>query len=162
MSAEEKKRLIDNLTEAHLALRKILDEVDPEMPVYHDTSWRVRDIVGHIATWNWETSKSLRAYQAGSEYLIPNLDEEEVEFNESAVLEQQKLSIQQILEEFETAYDEFKKAIQETPDDQFPGNMLYPWGDERGSITQLVEYMIEHAVEHQDEMTKAAQGVQGE
>ena len=157
MSAEEKKRLIDSLTEAHLALRKMLDEIDLEMPVYGDTGWRVRDILGHVATWDREVAKSLRAYQAGIEYLTPNLDEEEVEFNEKAVQEQKKLSSEQLLNEFEQAYEEFRAAIQEMPDDHFPGDLLYPWGDERGDIVTLAEYMIEHAVGHRDEIAKAAQ-----
>ena len=158
MSTQEKKRLIDSLTEAHLALRGALDEVDLEMPVYEDTGWRVRDILGHVATWDLETAKSLRAFQAGEEYLTPNLDEEEVDFNERAVLEQQKLSTQEILREFELAYDEFKSAIQNIPDDRFPGDLLYPWGDERGDIATMVDYMIEHAIEHRDEIIKAVQG----
>jgi uncharacterized damage-inducible protein DinB len=157
MSAKEKKHLLESLTEAHLSTRVVLDEVDLEMQVYQEEGWRVRDIVGHIATWDREIAKSLRAYQAGSEYLTPDLDEEEVEFNERAVLEQQKLSTQQILNEFETAYDEFKKALQEIPDDRFPGELLYPWGDERGDIATLVDYMVEHAIEHRDEIKKAMQ-----
>ena len=158
MSAEEKKRLIEYLTKTHLALRKLLDEVDLEMPVYKDSGWRARDILGHVATWDREVAKSLRAYQAGLEYLTPDLDEEEVEFNEKAVLEQKKLSTQQILNEFEMAYDEFKEAIQNIPDDRFPGELLYPWGDERGDIATLVDYMIEHAIEHRNEIAKAMQG----
>ena len=157
MSDKEKKHLLDSLTETHLSIHQTLAEVDLEMPVYKDTGWRVRDIVGHIATWDRETSKSLRAYLIRSEYLTPDLDEDEVDFNEQAVLEQKKLSNQQILNEFEQAYDEFRKAIQDMPTDSFPGDMLYPWGDERGTIAQLVEYMIEHAAEHQDEIVKAIQ-----
>ncbi|MBC8506544.1 MAG: maleylpyruvate isomerase N-terminal domain-containing protein [Anaerolineales bacterium] len=157
MSAEEKKRLIKLLAKAHIATRATLDEVDLEMPVFTDSGWRIRDIIGHIATWDQETAKSLRAYQEGSEYSIPDLDEEETEYNERAVVEQKKLSTQQILAEWEQAHGELKKAVQEIPEDQFPGDMLYPWGDERGSIATLVEYMIEHAVEHQDEIIKALQ-----
>ena len=155
MSATEKKYLLDRLDEAHLAVRAILDDVNLEMSVYGDTGWRVRDIVGHIATWEREVANSLRAYQAGSEYLIPDLDEGE--YNERAVLEQKKLPSQQVQKEFEQAYNEFRKAIQEMSDDRFPGDMVYPWGDERGSIVRLVEDMIEHAVEHKDEIIKAAQ-----
>jgi len=157
MSTKEKKYLLDILAEAHLAVRAILDDVDLEMPVYGDTGWRIRDIVGHIATWEREVAKSLRNYQLGSEYLIPDLDKGEVEYNERAVLEQRKLSPQQILKEFEQAYNDFRKAIQELSDDRFPGDMLYRWAHERGSIAKLVEYMIEHTVEHKDEIIKAMQ-----
>ena len=153
----DKKRLLDGLAEAHFAVNALLENADLEMPVHEESGWRVRDIVGHIATWDREVAISLRAYQTGSEYLIPDLDEEEVAYNEKAVLEQKKLSSQQLLDEFEQAYHEFRKAIQEMPDDRFPGDLLYPWGEERGSIARLVEYMIEHAVEHKEEIIKATQ-----
>ena len=157
MSATEKKRLLDALTKSHLAVRRKLDDIDFELIVYAETGWRVRDIVGHIATWDREVAKSLRAYMAGFEYLTPDLDEEENQFNEAAVREQQKLTSQQILEEFEKAYDELWVAIADIPSDHFPGELRYPWGDERDSIAQLVEYMIEHAVEHQEEILKTIQ-----
>lgn len=157
MSSEEKDHLIDQLTETHLATRQILDKIDLELVVYKDTGWRVRDILGHMATWDQEVAKSLRDYQAGIEYLIPDLDDEEVEYNQRAVDAQQALSNQQILAEWEQAHNELKKAVEEMPIDRFPGEMLYPWGEERGSIATLVEYMIEHDVEHRDEIVKAAQ-----
>jgi hypothetical protein len=161
MSAKEKKYLLDKLTETHLATRAILENVDLEMPVYKDTGWRVRDIVGHIATWDQEVTKSLQAYHAGSEYIIPGMDGDETDYNEKAVLDRQKLSTQQILNEFEHAHNELKKAVEEMPTERFPGDLVYPWGNERGTITRLVEYMIEHAIEHQGEIKNAMQESQG-
>ena len=155
MSAKEKKRLIDSLTEAHLSLRTELDGVDLEMPAYKDDSWRIRDIVGHIATWERVVAKALRAYLAGSEYLVPNPETYEDKYNEDEVLEQKKLSTQQILNEFGLAHDEFKNALQETPVDRFPGDLLYPWGEDRGDIATMIEEMIEHVYEHRDEILKA-------
>jgi hypothetical protein len=155
MPANVKNRLLDRLSEAHHAVEATLDNVHLETPVHNDTGWRVRDILGHIATWDREAARSLRAYRAGSEYIIPDFDEDE--YNHRAVSEQRKLSVGQILEEFEGAYNELRTAIQEMPDDRFPGDLLYPWGDERGDIATLVEYMIEHADEHNDEIKQAAQ-----
>jgi hypothetical protein len=43
------------------------------------------------------------------------------------------------------------------PIDLLPGDMLYPWGSERGSISKLIEYMVEHAIEHRGEILKAKQ-----
>jgi len=155
MSAKDKQNLLDKLDETHLATQATLNEVDLEKLVFSDSGWRIRDIVGHIATWDQEVAKSLRTYQEGSEYLIPNLDEEEVDYNQRAVEKQQELSNQQILAEWEQAFAELRKAVQDMPVDRFPGDMLYPWGDERGSIATLVEFIIEHAIEHQEEIIKA-------
>ncbi len=154
MSIKDKEYLLNILAETHLAIRETLDKVDLEMPVHAESNWRVREIIGHIATWDQEVAKSLRAYQAGSAYQISDLDEEETEYNEKAVLEQQKLSTQQIVAEWEQAYGEFRNAVQEMPTERFPGDMQYPW-DERGPISKLVEEMVEHAVEHRDEIVSA-------
>ena len=153
MSDGDKEYLLEKLTEAHSAIRAILEGVDLEMRVYTDTDWRIRDILGHITTWDREVTKALRAFLAGTEYVIPDLDEDE--FNQQSVMEQRQLSTKQIQVEWEQARDDFKEAIREVPSDQFPGDLVYPWGDERGSITQLIEYMIEHDEEHRDEIVKA-------
>jgi hypothetical protein len=153
MSVGDKEYLLEKLTKAHSATRAILEGVDLEMRVYTDTDWQIRDILGHIATWDREVTKSLRAFLAGTEYVIPDLDEDE--FNQQSVSEQRVLSTQQIKVEWEQAREDFKEAIREIPSDQFQGDMLYPWGDERGSITQLIEYMIEHDDEHRDEIVRA-------
>jgi hypothetical protein len=153
MSVGDKEYLLEKLTEAHSATRAILEGVDLEMRVYRDTDWRIRDILGHITTWDREVTKSLRAFLAGTEYVIPDLDEDE--FNQTSVLEQRVLSTQQIQVEWEQARDDFEEAVRELPSGQFRGDMLYPWGDERGSIAQLIEYMIEHDDEHRDEIVRA-------
>jgi len=155
MNVGEKKYLLEKLTEAHSAIRAILKGVDLEIRVYTDTGWRIRDILGHIATWDRQVAKSLRAFLAGTEYALPDLDGDETKFNEQAVLEQRELSTQQIFVEWEQARDDFKEAIREISPDKFPGDLLYPWGDERGSIAHLVKYMIDHDDEHRDEIVKA-------
>ena len=160
MTDKDKSYLIDLLTETHSNLRELVAAVDPEMPVYADgdegASWRIRDILGHIATWDLEAARSLRAYRAGGVYLTPDFDEhEENDFNQRAIAEQRKLTTRELLAEWEREREEFKEAVQDIPDDQFHGDLLYPWGDERGTISYLVDYMVEHAVEHRDEIAKA-------
>lgn len=158
MSENNKKHLLEILAEIHLATQATLKEVDLETPVYTESGWRIREIIGHIATWNQQVAISINTYREGSEYVILDLDETETDYNEKAVVAQQNLSTQQILAEWEQAYDEFKNAVQGMPADRFPGDMMFPWGDERGSIAKLVEYMVDHEVEHRDEIIKALQG----
>jgi len=158
MNSGDKNYLLDRLAETHSAIQSILEGVDLELRVYSDTDWRIRDILGHIATWDREVTKSLRAFLTEIEYFIPDLGEDETDFNAKAVFEQRELSTQQIVAEWEQARVDFIAALSDIPTDMFPGDLLYPWGDERGGIAQLVEYMIEHDVEHRDEIVKAVQG----
>jgi hypothetical protein len=160
MSLEDKQRLLELLTQTHSATRATLEGIDLEMPVYPDSGWRIRDIIGHIATWDRQVAKSLRAFRVGNEYAIPDLDE--TAFNEQDVLRQQELTTQQVFEEWEQAREDLKEAVKGIPLDQFPGDLLYPWGDERGTIAHLVEMMAEHDVEHRDEIVKAIQSSLGD
>ena len=148
MGLEEKTRLLKLLTETHSAIPRTVAGVDPELPVYPDSGWRIRDIVGHIATWDREVAKSLRAFRVGQEYVLP--DHDEAAFNEQDILSQQELTSQQIFQEWELARKDFKEAIEKIPSEMFPGYLLYPWGDERGT-------MARHDVEHRDEIVKAIQ-----
>ncbi|MFQ5419809.1 MAG: DinB family protein [Anaerolineae bacterium] len=151
----DKKYLLDLLTKTHATAQTALAGIDLEMPVYTDTGWRIRDIIGHIATWDRQAAMSIRAFRDGTEYAIPDLDEDA--FNQQAVMAQRALTAQQVTVEWEEARAAFKKAVREIPDTQFPGDLLYPWGDERGALAQLVEFMCEHDVEHQEEIVKAIQ-----
>jgi hypothetical protein len=157
MNSGDKDYLLDRLAESHSTLQTLLEGINLELLVYSESDWRIRDILGHIATWDREVTKSLRAFLAEIEYVIPGLYGDETEFNEQAVIEQRELSTQQIIAEWEQAREDFKAAINEIPTERFPGDLLYPWGDERGSIAQLVEYMIEHDEEHRDEIVKAVE-----
>ena len=154
MNVGDKSYLVERLIETHSAIRGILKGIDLEMRVYTDPDWRIRDILGHITTWDREVIKSLRAFLAGTEYVIPGLDEYETDFNQQAVLGQRELSTQQIYTEWEQSRADFKDALSEIPLNQFPGDLLFPWGNERGSIAQLIEYMIDHDEEHRDEILK--------
>ncbi len=157
MKSSIKDGLLDRLAESHYAIQNTLERVDLELRVYSDADWRIRDILGHLATWDREVAKSLSTFLVGSEYAIPIMEGDETDFNEQAVLEQRELSTQQILEEWKGAREDFEAAISDVSADRFPGDLLYPWGDERGSIPQLVEYMIEHDEEHRNEIMKVLQ-----
>jgi len=157
MTVEENKRLIDLLSESQSVTLAALEGVDPEMRIYAESDWTIRDIIGHLATWDRQVTKSLRAYQEGSEYAIPDMGEGEDDFNQQAVKQQRALTAQQVFAEWDQARVNFKAAVQEIPLEQFPGDLLYPWGDEHGSIPKLVMYMVEHDAEHREEIVKAIQ-----
>jgi len=157
MTLEEKKHLIDLLSESQSVTLAALQGIDAEMLIYAQSDWTIRDIIGHLATWDRQVTKSLRAYQEGTEYSIPDLDEDEADFNQQAVMEQRKLIAQQIIADWDQARADFQTAVQEIPLELFPGDLLYPWGDERGDIAKLVKYMVEHDTEHRDEIVKATE-----
>jgi hypothetical protein len=153
MTASDRERLIDLLSATHSKTYATLKGIDLEMQVYEDGGWRIRDILGHIATWDRQVSLSLRAFSGGTEYAIPEFDEDA--FNNEDVRRQNSLTSQQIFEEWESAREVFKDAVREIPQDHFPGDLLYPWGDERGTVVKIVEEMCDHDEEHYSEIVRA-------
>jgi len=155
MSNKGKEGLLKSLAESHLETQKSIEGIDLEATVYTEGDWRVRDLLGHCATWERESTKSIRAYLRGSEYSIPDLDEEEHGFNEREVEKQRKLSDEDLIKEWESAREEIKAVVKEISEDKFAGELLYPWGGEYGSVSQLVDFMVEHDEEHREEILKA-------
>ena len=62
------EQLAKQLQLSHEETRELIDGVDAEMIVYEDSGWRIRDLIGHIAAWDIQVSKSIEAFQAGKEY----------------------------------------------------------------------------------------------
>jgi hypothetical protein len=150
----DKNVLLSRLTETHSALQTIIAGIDLNQRAYTDSDWRVRDIIGHIATWDREVTKSIRAFLRDDEYVIPEMDGDETDFNAEAVIEQRGLSNQQIVADWKQARQDFIAAIDDVPAEKLSENLLYPWGDERGSVSRMIEYMIEHDEEHRNEILK--------
>lgn len=157
MTAEEKTDLLALMTDTHKTTQKMLEGADLELVVYQDSGWRIRDIIGHIATWEHVSAKSIFAFVDGDEYFIPDLGDE-VDFNQKEVTRQGNLSTAQVLDEWEQRHKEFKDAVSRVPEDKFPGDMLYPWGDEHGNVAKLVKYMCDHDIEHREEIKQVIQG----
>jgi hypothetical protein len=151
---DEKKLLLSLLAESFVAIQKTLEGVDLEKRVYPDSDWRIRDVIGHLATWDRQVVKSLEAYRLGQEYALPDFDE--TEFNEREVLRHRALTATQVLEEWEQAREAFKQAVEEMPPDLFSGDLRYPWGD-RGSIAHMVKDMTQHDAEHRAEILQAGE-----
>ena len=155
MDEFDKTSMIERLAQSYSSISGLLEGGDLDIVVYNDADWRIRDIIGHISTWDRQVTKSLIAFNTGSEYSIPEFDEDA--FNQQQVDEARELTSQQVVTEFEEARKEFIGAVEAIPLDRFPGDVLFPWGDERGSISRLVRYMLEHDDEHRVEIKKALQ-----
>ena len=153
MDESEKIELVNRLRDSHSDLQSVLDHTHLKTLVHTDSGWTVRDILGHIASWDRQAALSLTAYKNGSEYSIPDLDE--TSFNQREVTKARILSEAALLEEWEKARDVLVESVMGIPPELFPGDLLYPWGNERGTVALLVDYMIEHDVEHRAEIAAA-------
>ncbi len=61
MSIKQKQIIINRLGESHVKLEGILDALDLDMVIHPETDWRIRDILGHIATWDRVLIRSIKS-----------------------------------------------------------------------------------------------------
>src|SRR5437870_5790652 len=66
-----KRRLVDQLDQSRQRLLDAVKATSPEQMI--NESWTLRDVLGHIAIWELEAVRSLRAYNNGQEYQISSL-----------------------------------------------------------------------------------------
>jgi hypothetical protein len=154
MSIEEISNLSASLAESHASTQKLLDKIDLELQIYSDPVWKARDVIWHIAVWDRQVTQSIKAFQNGGKYSIPDHDENK--FNAITVKEGRELPVEQVLKGSNQARQEFQRVVERFSPDQLDAELLYPWGDESGDIVQLVNYMLEHDEEHRQEIAAAS------
>jgi hypothetical protein len=154
MNIDDKKKMLEKLNKAHSDIKEVISEENMSFIVFAESEWRIRDLLGHIATWDQEVIKSLKAFLKGESYLIVDLDDDESDFNGLAVQEQRKLSDSELLNEWNSTQDDLALLLDEIPLDKFSVDFEYPWGDENGSVQVLIGYMIDHKCGHLEEILK--------
>ncbi len=155
MNIEHKENILKRLSDSHTELEQTLEGLDLELVIHPDTGWSIRDILGHIATWDRVLIHTIQTFLEGSEYVIPGMVGDETDYNAQKVEEQRKLSSSVLLKEWNQAREDFRTIVQQIPTDKFFDELAFPWGDERGSLPLMIEYMIEHNGEHQAEILQA-------
>jgi hypothetical protein len=155
MVLKQKEDIIQRLADTHAALEKTIEGLDLERVIHNETQWRIRDILGHIATWDRVLIQAIETFLEGSEYVIPGMVGDETDYNEEKVEEQRLVPTEEILKEWNQAREDFMNTVRKIPADRLNDELAFPWGDERGSLALMIEYMIEHDGEHQEEILDA-------
>ncbi len=137
-------RIVQLLDRTRAETRRQLSTLEPELVVHQDERrWRVRDVLGHLAVWNWEAARSLRAYCEGGQYHCIAAESQYDEYNGPAAEERRKWPLEQVWSEYEAAHDELRRIIEQMPDEKWDGPMLYPW-NLQGTPGRLIEIMMTH------------------
>ena len=125
MSRQERDRLIEQLAAARSETLDVLKDADLNVIAHPGSRWQVRDVLGHIAAWDYEAAESLRAYMAGREHYI---EADMQTFNEWAYHQRKSLSNEDIVADLESAHEAFKSALLDVPPDKLGGRMAFAWG----------------------------------
>lgn len=103
--------------------------------------WTVKDVLAHLAAWQGETRLSVLRAEAG-EQVGPIISGSVDEWNAARVSERRRLPLVDVMQEFNSVYDELMAALARWPEDTIP---LGPAGwDETARLWWLTEHDREH------------------
>jgi hypothetical protein len=135
-----------------------LAPVDPNLVVYEDSGWTVKDNLAHVVVWEAEMVKSLEAYAQGGTYLIPDYPGDDA-FNAAAYAQHKDDTLAQVYADWAARRQRTHALIDAMTDTQLGGELTYEW-DERGTVAGRIEWSHQHLRQHMEHIL-AAWGAQG-
>ncbi len=141
-----KAELLRCLSETHAASLELLRDLDPELVVYEESGWRVKDIVAHVTTWDAETVRSFHAHRRGGDYSIEAYDNAD-SFNGFVARVRQFEPMDTILADWESVRRWMDIIFNAMSEAEYDDEMTSPSG-ERGIARELIEEICTHEAEH--------------
>ncbi len=153
---ETRRAMVNLLEDTRRDTRALLSSLDPDRVIHTDErGWRVRDIVGHLAVWNEEAARSLKACVQGGEFHCIASEAQYDEYNGPAAEERRTWKMEQVWAEYEAGHDQLRDIVGSMPAGKWGTEMLYPW-NERGTPERLILVMMNHERVDHCELVKAA------
>ncbi len=151
----EAAHLVEGLRAARVAMRQVLVGIDPDREIY--PGWHVRHLLAHLSGWDEVAITAIDALGRGESYAIARyqgLDD----FNRRSVEARRESSAAAIAEEWERLRQTLEQRLVTLPPELLERPMVLPWGGP-GSVASLVTILIDHEVEHSEEIHRLWAGV---
>jgi uncharacterized damage-inducible protein DinB len=146
---DEKTRLLQDLDDARIRMRAIVEKLGETREVYN--GWTIRHVLAHLAGWDDAVTESLNAHINGAEPPVPAYRGIDA-YNNLSVDTRKDLNFEQTRKECEYARDQLKAVLTGISDEKFNARMIYPWGPQEGTVTELIEVIIHHERGHAEEI----------
>ncbi|MBN9493018.1 maleylpyruvate isomerase N-terminal domain-containing protein [bacterium] len=116
--------------------------------------WSLKDIVGHVATWEAEVLKALRELREGQRPELLDFDEAKInEWNEDRRQRKAELGFQSVYEQLKGGHQRLVDEIDLASDEDI--------ATEGSVYNVLVQSTIDHTVEHWHEIAAKLAGMEG-
>lgn len=149
----QKERLINLLASERFKTMQALREVNDFTLIYQEGGWRIKDILGHIATWEREALATLQAFNAQDTYSL-GLDIEQ--YNQQQFEQRKGYFPAQIRMDWGMVRRDLQFVINQVPAERFFDVIDFPW-NEKGTISQMIDILVKHEAEHLAEILAVLQ-----
>jgi len=108
--------------------------------------WTIKDVLGHLTSWEEALLKPLRSYADGGPF-DGQVIEEYLTWNDEQAAHKKGLSLDTILDELTSVREKLIAMATRLSDRQYEQQVTFPWG-ERGTVDKALHGLSLHEREH--------------
>ena len=128
-------------------VRAILGLSEEEMTqIQVEGVWTIKDVLGHIASWEEICLEPLRRYADGAPFKVETILDY-LSVNEGLVARKRETPLDSILDELDAIREELAATVGKLSVEQWEQKVIFPWGDE-GPVAEMLDELYEHEWEH--------------
>jgi len=137
-------KLAESRRDLHRATQGLSEEEMTQVQV--EGVWTIKDVLGHIVTWEEICLEPLRRYADGDPFKI-EATMDYLALNEELAARKQDIPLDAILDELDAIRQELVATASKLSVEQWEQEVLFPWGDE-GPVAEMLDELYQHELEH--------------
>jgi uncharacterized damage-inducible protein DinB len=137
-------KLAESRQTLHQAIEGLSEEEMTQVQV--EGVWTVKDVLGHIASWEETCLEPLQRYADGSPFEVQVI-EDYMAWNDEQAARKRDVPLDAILDELATIRQGLVKAASRLSAGQWKQRVPFSWGG-RGTIVEVLDVFYQHELEH--------------
>jgi uncharacterized damage-inducible protein DinB len=137
-------KLAESRRDLHRATQGLSEEEMTQVQV--EGVWTIKDVLGHIASWEEICLDPLRRYADDGPYRVEAIKDYLI-LNEELAARKRDIPLDVILDELDAIRQELVATVSELSAEQWQERVLFPWGDE-GAVAEMLDELYQHELEH--------------
>ena len=137
-------KLAESRRDLHRATQGLSEEEMTQVQV--EGVWTIKDVLGHIASWEEICLEPLRRYADGAPFKVEAI-KDYLSVNEGLAARKQDTPLDAILDELDAIRQELVATASKLSAEQWEQRVLFPWGDE-GAVAEMLDELYQHELEH--------------
>jgi len=143
-----KEETLARLAESRQALHQAIEGLNEEemTQVQVEGVWTIKDVLGHIASWEETCLEPLQRYADGGPFEVEVI-EDYLKWNDEQAVHKRDMPLDVILEELATIRQRMVDAASRLSASQWEQRVPFSWGGE-GTIAEVLDVFYQHELEH--------------
>jgi uncharacterized damage-inducible protein DinB len=143
-----KEETLAKLAESRQTLHQAIEGLSEEemTQVQVEGVWTVKDVLGHIASWEETCLEPLQRYADGGPFEVQVI-EDYMAWNDEQAARKRDVPLDAILDELATIRQGLVEAASRLSAGQWKQRVPFSWGG-RGTIAEVLDVFYQHELEH--------------